>query len=143
VLNAFRISRYVTPDEGEREGIERERDSAVAAAQSVYYLLTGVWPLVHRPSFERVTGPKADFWLVEAVGVTVAAIGLGLAHAVGRRQAVPRELRTVALATAAGLGVLETVYVARRRISPVYLVDTAVEAAFLWAWLRSDEPPEG
>ena len=116
----------------EPKPIERNRDTAVAAAQSVYYLLTGVWPLLHRRSFERVTGPKVDFWLVEAVGVTVAAIGLGLARAVGGGGPVPRELRSVAVAAAAGLGALETVYVARRRISPVYLLDAAIEAAFLW-----------
>jgi hypothetical protein len=120
---------------GDPERIERNRDTAVAAAQSVYYLVTGVWPLVHRRSFERVTGPKADYWLVETVGVTVASIGLGLAHALLRRRPVPPELRSVAVAAAAGLGVVDTVYVARRRISPVYLADAAVEAAFLWDWL--------
>ena len=104
----------------------------------MYYLLTGVWPLAHRRSFERVTGPKADFWLVEAVGVTVAAIGLGLVRTIGPGRSIPRELRTVAIAAAAGLGVLEIVYVAQRRISPVYLADAAVEAAFVWAWLRLD-----
>ena len=130
-------------EDGNQRRIERNRDTPVAASQSVYYLLTGVWPLLHRRSFERVTGPKVDFWLVEAVGVTVAAIGLGLARAVGGGGPVPRELRSVAVAAAAGLGALDAVYVARRRISPVYLLDAAIEAAFLWGWLRLGERRRG
>ena len=47
--------------------------------QSGYYVATGVWPLLNRPSFEAMTGRKVDFWLVQTVGVTVDAIGAGLA----------------------------------------------------------------
>jgi hypothetical protein len=45
----------------------------LAARQGVYYLLTGVWPLPSIGSFQRVTGPKTDLWLVRTVGVLVAA----------------------------------------------------------------------
>jgi hypothetical protein len=34
----------------------------VALVQGVYFLLTGVWPIVHLPSFLAVTGPKTDLW---------------------------------------------------------------------------------
>lgn len=60
----------------------------VAALQAGVYLSTGVWPLAHRRSFESVTGPKTDFWLAQTVGVTVSAIGLGLAQAASRRHTV-------------------------------------------------------
>jgi hypothetical protein len=46
--------------------------------QSGYYVATGVWPLLNRQSFEAITGRKVDFWLVQTVGVTLAAIGAGL-----------------------------------------------------------------
>jgi hypothetical protein len=110
---------------------------AVATAQSVFYIGTGVWPLVHRGSFERVTGPKTEFWLVQTVGLTVASIGLGLAHALRRGGPVPRELRSVAMAAAAGLAAVDIVYVARRRISTVYLLDAAAEAILIAGWLRA------
>lgn len=125
----------------ERISMSPERiDSAraelgVAGAQAAFYLGTGIWPLVHRATFERVTGPKTDFWLVQTVGVTVTAVGLGLAQAVSRRRAVPTELRTVALATAGGLAAVDVVFVGRRRISPVYLLDAAAEAALIAAWV--------
>ena len=53
----------------------------VASVQAAFYVGTGVWPLMHRRSFEWVTGPKTDFWLAQTVGLTVAAIGIGLAQA--------------------------------------------------------------
>ncbi len=109
----------------------------VAALQAAFYVGTGVWPLVHRSSFERVTGPKADFWLAQTVGVTVTAIGAGLAQAAARRRPVPPELRTVACTGAAGLALIDLVFVARRRISPVYLVDALAEAALIGAWGRA------
>ena len=109
----------------------------MAALQAVYFVSTGLWPLLHRKSFERVTGPKADFWLAQTVGVTVAAIGVGLAQAASRRRRVPPELRTVALASAAGLALVDCYFVARRRISPVYLLDAIAEAALIAGWAGS------
>ena len=109
----------------------------MAALQAAYYVSTGLWPLVHRRSFERVTGAKTDFWLAQTVGVTVAAIGLGLAQAATRPRPVPPELRTVAYAGAAGLALVDLIFVARRRISAIYLVDAAAEAALIGAWANS------
>lgn len=106
----------------------------MAALHAVYYLTTGLWPLLHRSSFERVTGPKTDFWLAQTVGVTVAAIGLGLAQAASRARPPAPELRTIALTTAAGLALVDVLFVARRRISPVYLLDATAEAALIAAW---------
>lgn len=106
----------------------------VAALQAGYYIATGLWPLAHRRSFEQLTGPKTDFWLAQTVGVTVVAIGVGLAHAATSRQPVARELRTVAMGSAVGLALVDLVFVARRRVGPVYLADGAAETALLVAW---------
>jgi hypothetical protein len=107
----------------------------VAASQAAFYVTTGVWPLLHRRSFERLTGPKVDFWLAQTVGATVAAIGAGLAHAASQRRPVAPELRTVAVLSAAGLALIDLVFVARRRISSVYLLDATAEVALIAAWL--------
>ncbi|MGE3500053.1 MAG: hypothetical protein AB7N53_19505, partial [Candidatus Binatia bacterium] len=53
-----------------------------ALVQGIYFFTTGVWPLIHRASFEAVTGPKVDYWLVETVGILVAVIGLTLLAAI-------------------------------------------------------------
>jgi hypothetical protein len=113
----------------------------VAALQATYYLATGVWPLVHRRSFERITGAKTDFWLAQAVGVTIVAIGAGLAETAARRRQVPPELRTIACASAAGLALVY--FVTRRRIAPIYLADAAVEAALLAGWYSLERVDAG
>jgi hypothetical protein len=113
----------------------------VAAAQAVLYVSTGIWPLMHRHSFERVTGPKVDYWLVETVGAIIAAIGVGLGQAAASGRRIPRELRTVGVASALGLAAIDTVYVRRRRIAPVYIADAVAEIALVAGWLRSSTRP--
>lgn len=114
-----------------------ERD--VAGLQAVYYLGTGLWPLLHRRSFERLTGKKTDFWLAQTVGVTVMSIGAALAQASASSKGTPpAELRTVACASAAGLALIDVVFVARRQISAVYLLDAAAELALIGAWALAD-----
>lgn len=115
----------------------RWSERTVAAVHAAFYLGTGLWPLVDRASFERVTGRKTDFWLVQTVGVTVAAVGAGLAQAAARRRPVAPELRTVAYAVATGLALVDVTFVVRGRISPVYLLDAATEVALLAAWSRA------
>jgi hypothetical protein len=111
-------------------------DEAVRLArlQAIFYIVTGVWPFVSIRSFEAVTGPKVDRWLVK----TVAVIGAALALASRRRQLAP-EIVVVAAGSAAALAAIDTIYVARRRISPVYLLDAIAESALVagWVWLWS------
>lgn len=98
--------------------------------QGLYYAGTGVWPLLHMRSFEAVTGPKVERWLVRTVGVLVAAVGGTLALAGARRRVTP-EVALLGAASAAGLG---AVYASRGRIAPVYLADAAVEAGLVLTW---------
>lgn len=107
--------------------------SAVAAGQGAFYLATGVWPLVHDRSFQAVTGPKVDVWLVKTVGSLVAVVG-GVLLAAGLRRSVPAELRVIAAGSAAALAAIDLVYAARGRISPIYLADAVVEIGLVAAW---------
>jgi hypothetical protein len=105
----------------------------LAAVQSAYFLLTGLWPLVHLQSFLAVTGPKDDIWLVETVGILVTAIGAGLGIAAVRGR-VNAEVITVAVASALGLAIIDSIYVARGRIHAIYLLDVAVEVLLIAGW---------
>lgn len=80
-----------------------------------------------------MTGPKADFWLAQTVGINVAAIGVGLAQAAARRQ-VSAELRTIAVTSAAGLAAVDAYFVAQRRISWIYLGDAVAELVLRVGW---------
>lgn len=106
---------------------------ALAVVQGLFYLVTGIWPLLHMRSFERVTGPKVDHWLVRTVGVLISVIGAVLLLG-GRRGRVGPELRLLAAGSALGLAGIDVVYVSRRRISPVYLLDAVAELALAAAW---------
>jgi hypothetical protein len=113
-----------------------ERSRAwLACIQGVVYLATGVWPLVSMRTFERVTGPKVDRWLVKTVGVLVTVIG-GVLIVAGRRRTVSDELLLLAAGSAAGLAGIDVVYSTRGRISKVYLLDALGELALVAGWLR-------
>lgn len=102
-------------------------------AQGTYYLATGIWPLLDRRSFERVTGPKTDFWLVRTVGSLIAIAGATMIVASARRQPAP-DSATLAIGTAAALGAVDTVYATGGRISRIYLLDAIAELALVGAW---------
>jgi hypothetical protein len=107
----------------------------LARLQAIFYVVTGVWPFVSMRTFEAVTGPKVDRWLVKTVGALVAVIGCALALASRRRQLAP-EIVLVAAGSAAALAAIDTVYVARRRISPVYLLGAVAEFGLVAGWAR-------
>lgn len=117
-----------------RSGGRAERLERLALlAQGSYYVATGIWPLLHMRSFERVTGPKSDRSLVRTVGALVAAIGVTLLQAALRRR-VPAEVQMLAGLAAAGFLAVEVPPALRGRIAPIYLADAAFEAAFLAAY---------
>jgi hypothetical protein len=107
--------------------------SRIWLAQAVYYVVTGTWGLVHIRSFEWVTGPKQDRWLVKTVSVLVVVIG-GVIGKAGASSRITPETVTLATGTAAGLTAIDVVYVARRRISPVYLLDAVANIALITGW---------
>src|SRR5688572_8984286 len=107
----------------------------LAMTQAVYYAATGVWPLLDIESFERVTGPKTDRWLVRTVGALVTVIGASLSLA-ARDDPARGETVVLAAGSALALGTIDVVYVAKRRISPVYLVDALAQAALLVVWIH-------
>jgi len=112
----------------------------VALIQGVFYLATGLWPLMHIESFQIVTGPKADLWLVKTVGVLVTVVGAVLVSA-SRRRRITDEIVILAVGSALGLAGIDLIYALSGRISAVYLADAVVEIglAALWAIGRRRE----
>jgi hypothetical protein len=98
--------------------------------QGVYYLITGIWPLVSLDTFEAVTGPKTDDWLVQTVGVLASVIGAALLLGAVRS---PPVRETVALSTLSAIAFtgVDVTFVGLRVISRIYLVDAAIQIAVL------------
>src|SRR5687768_3600883 len=107
--------------------------------QAVYFTLTGIWPLISIESFQAVTGPKtdhlvtgreADHWLVMTAGVLITAVGFALLVAAWRGR-VSAEIVTLAVGASVGLTAIDVIYVSREVISPIYLLDAAIECILL------------
>jgi energy-converting hydrogenase Eha subunit E len=99
--------------------------------QGAYYVLTGLWPLIHMGSFEAVTGPKTDDWLVKMVGCLALAIGASLGFASRRSRAYAEDVVLLAAGSAGAFTLIDVWYVAAGRISPIYMADAVVEIALL------------
>jgi hypothetical protein len=108
----------------------------IAPVQGTYFLVTGLWPLLNRRSFERVTGPKSDFWLAQTVGVLVTDIGAVLLIG-ARRRSIDDDLAILGVGSALALGAIDLIFALRGRISKVYLFDAAIQAALVGGWLRA------
>ena len=102
----------------------------VAFSQGVYFLATGIWPLLHLESFESMTGPKADKWLVRTVGMLVGVTGAVLLRAAVRDRVTP-EVSALGVASAASLGAVDTLY-AIRGASPASILPIQPCTARSW-----------
>lgn len=105
----------------------------VALAQGSYFLITGVWPIFSIGTFMMISGPKTDLWLVKTVGAILSVIGAVLLTA-ALRSAVTTELALLATASAAALTAVDVIYVTKKVIAPVYLLDAAAEVALIVWW---------
>src|SRR3954471_14270289 len=107
----------------------------LARLHGFFNLLTGLWAPLHRRSFEAVTGPKVDYWLVNTVAGLLITNGLVQLTAPTTRdgQAMARRL---GIGTAGALATIDVVYGVKGRISPVYLLDALAELAWIRAWIR-------
>lgn len=101
--------------------------------QGAYYALTGLWPLVSIKTFQRVTGPKNDLWLVKTAGLLILAVAVPLLAA-GAGDHLSPEIVLLSAGSAVALAGVDVVYAFKGVISRVYLLDAAAEAALLISW---------
>ena len=105
----------------------------------VYYIITGLWPVVNIYSFELITGPKTDDWPVKMVGLLAASIGLALIFAArGARPSL--EGYILAIASALSFTAIDVIYVLNGTLLEVYLLDALLEVCIvvlllLGAWM--------
>ncbi|HEU0034974.1 MAG TPA: hypothetical protein VFQ53_30320 [Kofleriaceae bacterium] len=105
-------------------------------SQGIFYVVTGLWPIVHLKSFERVSGPKVDKWLVKTTGGLIAAVGTALVIGSFEHR-TSRALRILGLASAIALGAADLLYSLKGRVSKVYLADAAAEGAAVATWIAT------
>jgi hypothetical protein len=130
-------------DETDLHGNQATRLNAILQAvpwvHAAYFITGGLWSVLDRRSFEAISGPKVDYWLVRTVGGLLTAVGAVIAAA-NRHGRVTPEIRWLAVGTSGVLIAIDLVYVAKRRISPVYLLDAATNLMLIAGWsARRDE----
>jgi len=115
----------------------------IMLVQGLYYLATGIWPVINIASFEAVTGPKYDTWLVRTVGLVLTVVGLTLLIA-ARKMRAGMSTAVLAIGTALVLAVVDVVFVAGGQIRPVYLLDAVAEIGLVawWIWSMLPAGPE-
>lgn len=102
----------------------------VATIQGIYYVVTGIWPVVSMGTFEKITGKKTDVWLVKMVALLVIVIGVVIL--VGHTDAT---VKLLAILSAISFIVIDLIYSIRKVISKVYLLDAAAQSALIAGWL--------
>jgi hypothetical protein len=116
------------------------------AFQSGYYGVTGIWPILHLRSFEAITGPKVDDWLVHMVGLLAAAIGLVLGAATLRNRVRSPDVLLLAIGSAAAFASIDIWYGVTGRISSIYLADACMQIGLIAGLLftrRTSSDAEG
>jgi hypothetical protein len=111
--------------------------TATFIAQGSYYLLTGLWPLIHIGSFMAVTGYKTDIWLVKMVALLSLTIGIQLLI---QRLNKPGPT-LLSILTAFSFLLIDTYYALNGTISKIYLADALMQAAFIVAVLLTVQKP--
>jgi hypothetical protein len=102
--------------------------------QSVYILITAIWPILDIESFMVVTGYKTDQWLVKTVGALLIPVALCMiVHLFLRID--HRPVIVLAAGTALAFMSIDFYYALNNIISDIYLADGVLQAAFLIAWI--------
>ena len=104
---------------------------SLASLHGAYYVVSGLWPVLHLRSLAAVSGPKPEGGL-KAVGLLLTSIGVTLLTGARTRE---RNTTAVLGARAAlALGGVSSRHAAKGRISPVYSLDSCVHLGLTSAW---------
>jgi hypothetical protein len=102
--------------------------------QSIYTLITAVWPLIDIESFMAVTGPKNDIWLVKTVGALLIPVAICLLSYLFIRTDY-RPAFVLGSLTAIAFICVDCYYALHDVISDIYLADAGVEFVILALWI--------
>lgn len=106
----------------------------ICRLQAIYFIITGLWGILHIESFMAVTGPKFDIWLVKTVSALIIPIGISLLVA-AQKKSIGNEILILAVGSALGLTIIDVYYVFIDRISSVYLLDAVLEVIIILLWI--------
>jgi hypothetical protein len=98
--------------------------------QGLYYVVIAIWPLVHIKSFEFVTGPKKENWLVYTVSVLLIAYSGTIFYGMTKTDFPSPELVTLSMLNAIGLTCIDVIFVMKKTIRK-FILETPLSRYFL------------
>jgi hypothetical protein len=112
--------------------IDRENfwNRTLPFGHGIYYLITGIWPIVSPDSFQAITGPKVDMWVVKTTGALISVIG-GVLTWVGLRGSRSPEVPALGIGSAVSLAGSDIIYATSGKIRRIYLLEAMSEAALI------------
>jgi len=119
---------------------DRQSRRRTSKLHGSFNIASGLWPLIHMRSFEAFTGAKTDKWLVRTVSGLLITVGAEQLRHPGNSQSAEVS-RRLGIGTAATLAAIDLFYASRGRISAIYLLDAAIELAWIRRWLREPLTP--
>ena len=121
--------------------LDRLTMQRVLGYQAVYYLVTGLWPIIHFRSFRWVVGPKPDRFQLYTTTLLIIVIGTVLGMG-ARKRPLDVTVPTLGVLSAAAFIGVELRYIAK--IRKVFLLDMLAEAliaaAIVVCWRRRRNP---
>lgn len=95
--------------------------------------MTGIWPIIDDTTFQLVTGPKEDLWLVKTMGLLLVLVGIVLLTTINN--VVSLSTKSLIIAVALSLAIADFWYVSVGVLGLPYLLDGFVQLFFVIAWL--------
>jgi hypothetical protein len=99
------------------------------SGQGAYYVLTGVWPLVHFPSFADAVALRINPFQAQSFAAVIIVVGGSLIEAARREPPGPFPTMLGA-ATAAAIALISLWWLPRLGTASILWIDVLVEVAF-------------
>jgi peptidoglycan/LPS O-acetylase OafA/YrhL len=110
------------------EGRDRWR-RRVLVVQGCYYLLTGIWPLVHFNSFADAVALAINPFQAQVFGAVIAVVGGSLIEA-GRRGPPAAATTALGIAVAGAIAMVSLLWLPRQSATSALWIDLAIEIVF-------------
>lgn len=100
----------------------------VIGLQGMYYLLTGIWPLIHLSSFEIVVGYKPDKFQFFTTTLLISLIAIALLASIKKEKT--RSIRILSLGSPLVFLMVE-LWFGKDGIRPVFILDACIQVCLL------------
>src|SRR5690554_6350599 len=104
----------------------------------IYYLITALWPLISIKTFELVTGPKVDKWLVYTVSCLLIAPSFLYIYTGLNEELISPLIIFLAFTNGILLILIDVIFVLKKVIWKTYLVDAILQIILLTFLAFSD-----